>query len=229
MHKAGSLVAAIFILCLGLAAGHSKDPDAVDVALVLAVDCSYSVTEDEFGLQLQGIADALRSPDVKRLIRSGADGGIGVVLLEWSGHDTQDVAIPWTRLGSDESIENYADHLLRLHRLESGYTSISGAIGAGLAQLSRVSFRAERRVIDISTDGINNDGVQPDIMRDLAARAGVTVNGLTITNDVAYLDLYFQHHVITGPRSFVVKADDYAAYHEAMKRKLLREIEEPVS
>ncbi len=218
----------VTVLCLCLTAGRAIAAEAVDVALVLAVDCSLSVTEDEFHLQIQGIADALRSKDVMTLIKSGYKGSIAVVLLEWSSQDTQDVAIPWTKLASSEDIQGYAERLVHTPRLQTGYTSISGAIEAGLGLFTRAPFPAVRHVIDISTDGDNNDGVAPEVMRDRAALAGVTINGLTITHELAYLELYFQHHVITGPGGFVVKADDYAAYHDAMKRKLLREIQ-PVS
>jgi Ca-activated chloride channel homolog len=114
-------------------------------------------------------------------------------------------------------------------RLERGYTSISGAMRAGMAYLGALTLHADRRIIDISTDGTNNDGVRPDIMRDLASQRGIIIDGLAITREVGYLDLYFQHHVITGPGSFVIKADDQLSYHEAIRLKLLREVSAPVS
>jgi len=220
--------AALLVFCLAVVGGLARADEAVDVSLVLAVDCSYSVTEDEFQLQIQGIADALRSRDVEALIKSGPNGSIAVVLLEWSSEDAQAVAIPWTKLANIVDIERYAELLVRAPRFEPGYTSISGAIRAGIGLLSKSPFRTPREVIDISTDGDNNDGVSPETARDVAAQSGVTINGLAITRELPYLELYFQHHVITGSNSFVIKADDYAAYHDAMKRKLLREIQ-PVS
>ena len=70
---------------LGFAEGPARAGQAVDVALVLAVDCSYSVDDIEFLSELKGLADALHSEDVKRLIRSGPNGRIAVAVLEWSG------------------------------------------------------------------------------------------------------------------------------------------------
>ena len=200
----------------------------MDLALVLAVDCSYSVDGDEFQFQMQSIAEALRSKDVMALIRSGSHGSIAIVLLEWSGEGEQRAATPWAKIASEGDITAFTELLARTPRLEAGYTSISGAIGEGLSVLARSPYPAARRVIDISTDGVNNDGEPPDRLRDLAARAGVTVNGLAITREVPYLDLYFEHHVITGPGSFVLKADNRLAFRVAMKRKLLKEIQ-PVS
>ena len=55
-------------------------------------------------------------------------------------------------------------------------------------------------------------------------RAGITVNGLTIQNEISWLHYYFRNHVIGGPGAFVVIANDYAAYADAIRRKLLREI-----
>ena len=44
-----------------------------------------------------------------------------------------------------------------------------------------------------------------------------------------YLHHYFRNHVIAGPGAFVETAGDYADYHRAIKRKLLREIGLPLS
>ena len=223
-----TIAALAVVLNLQIGIGPAKAAEPVDLALVLAVDCSFSVSEDEYHFQLQAIADALRSKDVASEISSGSNGGIAVVMMEWAGEGEQKAATPWTRLASASDIEAYAEALTHAPRYETGYTSISGAIAGGLTLLTHAPFVAGRRVIDISTDGDNNDGPRPEVVRDRAARLGVTINGLAITHNLPYLDLYFQHHVIAGPGSFVLKADDDAAFHAAMKRKLLLEIQ-PVS
>ena len=84
--------------------------------------------------------------------------------------------------------------------------------------------RPLRRVIDVSADGGNNNGFRPEIARDDAVARGITVNGLTIINEVPYLDKYFQRRVTGGPGSFVIVANDYAAYRDAILRKLILEI-----
>ena len=61
-------------------------------------------------------------------------------------------------------------------------------------------------------------------MRDFAVLSGVTVNGLAIINDEPYLEEYYRGHVIGGPGAFVMVADDYQDFVEAIRLKLLREL-----
>ena len=82
----------------------------------------------------------------------------------------------------------------------------------------------ERRTLDVSGDGTNNDGIAPELARRDAALAGVTVNGLVIGANVATLGRYYQQFVIQGPGAFVESAEDYDGFERAMRRKLLREL-----
>src|SRR5207247_2135985 len=61
----------------------------VDLALVLAIDCSFSVDANEFRLQMQGLGRAFLQPDVKKAIRSGPNGQIAVAAIEWSDETNQ--------------------------------------------------------------------------------------------------------------------------------------------
>ncbi len=90
-----------------------------------------------------------------------------------------------------------------------------------------------RRAIDISADGPNNDGIDPDLARDLAVAMGITINGLPIINNRLQIsglkqmpnyDHYFQDCVIGGPGAFMVVAKNYDDFATAIKRKLLFEI-----
>ncbi|MCS6921636.1 MAG: DUF1194 domain-containing protein, partial [Elioraea sp.] len=68
----------------------------VDVALVLAVDVSRSIDEDEARLQRQGYRNAMVDPRVVNAIRSGTIGAIGLAYVEWASADYQRLVIPWT-------------------------------------------------------------------------------------------------------------------------------------
>ena len=196
-----------------------------DLALVLAIDCSFSVSAAEFELQVQGTARAFADPEVIEAITSGPAGYIQVAVIQWSTEDSQVLAVPWTRVGSvDEALALAARISVQPRQTAEGATSISGAIAAGLEVLAQAPVPAARYVIDISGDGTNNRGEPVDHARDRAIRAGVTINGLTILNEVKWLHHYFRNHVIGGPGSFVEIADHYEAYAAAIKRKLLREI-----
>ncbi len=50
-----------FLILLPLPAGRAQDYD-VDLALVLAVDCSFSVDSREFRLQMEGLAKPSAGP-----------------------------------------------------------------------------------------------------------------------------------------------------------------------
>jgi hypothetical protein len=97
----------------------------------------------------------------------------------------------------------------------------------GGAMLQAAPFRSERHVIDISSDGRNNIGISPDRVRNELVRRGMTINGLVIINEWPTLDKYFEQQVVGGPAHFVMVANDYPAYAEAIYRKLLREITGP--
>jgi hypothetical protein len=111
-------------------------------------------------------------------------------------------------------------------QLMEGGTSISAALSFS-ARLFPSAPLAERRVIDVSTDGRNNSGPPVPPVRDRLLADDITINGLTILNEWPTLDKYFESKVAGGNGYFVIPADNYDAYGEAILRKLLREITGP--
>ena len=197
----------------------------LDLALVLSIDCSYSVDEREFELQMQGLAKAFLDPGVVEAIRVGKHGAIAVSIVQWSSVKSQVLVLPWTVVQDAASSAQVAEALLTAPRLtQDGGTSISTMIDVGTALLAQVPQPAKRHVIDISADGRNNNGRDVGQARDYAVSQGVTVNGLAILNEVPSLHFYFERWVIGGADAFVVKADTYDDYIDAIRRKLLREI-----
>ncbi len=198
---------------------------AVDMELILAVDCSYSVSQAEYLLQMNGLARALRSSAVNTAIQSGHYKRISIALIQWSGTNNQIVSIPWTVIGSPISINNLALRVSKLPRhVALGSTSISAVIAKSLHMFNNTPYRSYRKVLDISGDGRNNDGVPAHFLRDVAIKKGVTVNGLAIINETPTLHHYFRNAVIGGQGSFVIKANSYEAYEYAIQKKLVREI-----
>jgi hypothetical protein len=205
-------------------AGESKTR-LVALELVLAVDCSSSVDDLEFALQMQGYAEAFQDPDVTEAILSLGEKGLAVSLFQWSGSRMHLVSQPWTLLRTAEEIERFGIDLAASPRLLSGSTGLGGAIRYGLAEVEGNRFQGLRQVIDISGDGYA--GISPDLERDRALARGVTINGLAITNEVPELGAYYAGHVIGGPGAFVITASDYQDFTAAIKRKLLRELAPP--
>ena len=224
------LIALAFLTFLTSAGGGVRAQQAVDLELVLAVDCSYSVDAGEFAQQMQGLAAAFLDPAVLAAIRSNPNGAIAVTVVQWSGPGSQVIAVPWRQVSDAASVRDLAARIAAAPRLTAeGATSISSMVQFGLQLMSNNGFVGTRRVIDISADGRNNAGQRMRDLRAVAALSGATLNGLAILNEVATLNFYFEKYVIAGPGAFVVTASDYAAYRQAILQKLVREIGVPTS
>jgi Protein of unknown function (DUF1194) len=199
----------------------------VDVALVLAIDCSYSVDSSEHQLQMDGFGAALQSPEVLRAILSGQHQRIAIIAYQWSDIDTQRVIIPWTIIDSKQSADAVAAELFKGRRsVAQGGTGISSALMFGYTLFANAPH-ATRQVIDLATDGRNNMGSPTPQARDAIVAQGVTINGLAITNEWPTLDRYLENQVAGGDENFVEKAGSYDDFGSAMLRKLVKEITGP--
>ena len=196
-----------------------------DVNIVIAVDCSWSVSSVEYALQVNGIAEAVSDPEVISAIRAGARGRIGLTLTQWAISSTQIVSIPWTQIANRNDALAFAQRAANApRRMIAGGTSISGAMLHGLQQLDSAPFRADRRVVDVITDGTNNNGLPTTSTRDVIVAQDITINALAVINEKPSLATYLNDYVIGGPGAFVEPASDYKDFVNAFRRKLLREI-----
>jgi Protein of unknown function (DUF1194) len=206
-----------------------REPDRVepvDLALCLAVDVSASVDFDEFARMVGGYAAAFRDPDVvAALTGAGPRGAVAVSVLFWSGTGAQEVAVPWIRVDGPGAAAALAEALDAAPRLPApGATAIGEGMAAGLALLARCPAEATRLVLDVSGDGRHNQGRPPGPVRDIGVAAGVTINALAVLDEEGPdLIAHFREEVIGGLGSFVMDCPDYAAFAEAILRKLLRE------
>jgi hypothetical protein len=219
-----SVICALFALALSTmpSAGQA---DAVDLRLVLAVDASGSVNASRFELQQQGYAAAFRHPRVLRAIQSGSRGKIAVTMMQWTGPALQVQVVPWSIIASDEDMRAFAAAIAgTTRRLFSGGTSLSGAIDHGARLLSECPHQATRSVIDISGDGRNNRGRAAIEARDEAVAAGIVINGLPILELDPTLDDHYLNNVVGGPNSFMVPAQSFAEFADAILKKLVTEI-----
>jgi Protein of unknown function (DUF1194) len=221
-------VGIVFLLTLVFSDIRTRaEGDEVDLALVLAVDCSFSVDAKEFALQMQGLGAAFKRAEVKAAIQQGSLQRIAVSVVEWSDAKSQVVVVPWTIISTDAEIESLGDKLSVTKRdLAEGGTSISNALLYAEALLTTAP-RSQRQVVDVSSDGRNNIGVPVASARDRLVARGIIINGLAILNEWPTLDVYFHNQVVGGQGHFVVPANDYTAYGEAIYRKLLKEITGP--
>lgn len=209
---------------------------ACRVALAMGLDVSASVDAREYRLQIDGVAAALNAPSVRDVLFGAPGGPVAVAVYEWSGWEDKRVLVDWTVLSDADALAHVTRRLLGTERIEM---SDSTALGMALLEGATLLDRAPacwRRVIDISGDGKNNDGVDPDMLDGEPGLAGVTVNALVIGADnrrevdrravtIGDLASYFIAHVIRGPDAFVQVALGFEDYERAMTRKLLRELQ----
>ena len=195
----------------------------VSIELVLAVDTSLSVDDNEYDLQMTGIAKAFRTPEIIALIRQQS--GVAVTLFQWSSVIDTRYTIPWHLLHSPASVMSFAEKVERAARDPvRGFTAIGTAIDFGVGLIAENDFDGRRLKIDISGDGRNNTGVLPFVSWRGADAQGIAINGLPILIDTYNLDTYFREKVIHGPGAFIEIATDYGDFAQAFLRKLTREI-----
>ena len=203
--------------------------EPVDLALCLAVDVSASVDYDEFGLMLGGTAAAFRDPGIAALCAGGPRGAVAVAVLFWSGGGSTasrpEVAVPWARVDGEAAAAALADALDAAPRLpQPGATALGEGMAAGLALLARCPAPATRLVLDVSGDGRHNQGRPPGPVRDIGVAAGITINALAVLNEEPDLLDHYRAEVIGGPGCFAMDCPDYAAFAEAIREKLRREV-----
>lgn len=211
----------------------------VDLELILAVDVSGSVDAIEARLQRQGYIAAMTSDTVMKAIKSGPYRRIALAYVEWAGEQYQQTIMPWTLIENLEDAQSFMSKVADSPYVAIRWTSISAAIDYSRALFEQSPFEGTRRVLDISGDGKNNHGRDLAAARAEAIAAGITINGLPILSSRAGaadspglrgwpsdpdLDVYYQTQVIGGPGAFMVPAESFDTFSEAVKSKLMREI-----
>jgi hypothetical protein len=202
------------------------------VALVLALDGSGSVDRAEYAFQLTAVAAALQSEEVVHAMKQA--GPVAVSIVFWGDPEQRTGAIGWTDMTAPANAAMLAGDVLSHVRMEGGATGIGQAIWAALDLFDRLPACPSRRIIDISGDGREtvNWRSRSRPFREIAEarrraeERGATINALTISNEEPDLHRYYEDNVTVGPDSFVMDIPDYAAYEDAIVRKLIRELAE---
>ncbi|WP_321335308.1 DUF1194 domain-containing protein [Breoghania sp.] len=217
-----------------LAAGRvAYDPAAeVDVELVLAVDISQSMDEQEQKVQRRGYVTAITSSEVIDAIKMGPTGRIAVTYVEWGGMGEQHVVVDWQMIDGPETAALFASKIAESPLRQVQRTSIASALAFSVTHIENGPFTGLRRVIDMSGDGPNNQGGQVTAARDQVIAQGITINGLPLMlkgsgngwYHMPNLDHYYEDCVIGGPGSFMVPVYSTEEFGMAIKTKLVMEI-----
>jgi hypothetical protein len=204
----------------------------VDLELVLAVDISFSMDLDELDLQRQGYMAAVVSEPVQKAIRSGIHGRIALAYVEWAGTFSRRTVVDWQLVDGLESAANFASRLGEAPVQRAHRTSISGALLHAMPMFDGNGYEGIRRVIDVSGDGVNNQGPLVVSARDEVLARGIVINGLPLMlkrpnwgrMDIDNLDDYYRDCVVGGAGAFVIPVRAKEHFEEAIRTKLVLEI-----
>ncbi len=158
--------------------------------------------------------------------RGGILGRIALSYVEWSGPELKVPIVNWTVIRSKANLDAFAkmleDHPRELY---GGGTAVGDAILYGAESILRNVYEGTRRVIDVSGDGPDRNGIDAVDGRDYAVAKRITVNGLPI---LAFkgdgLADFFRDNVIGGPGAFYIAASGFRDFYRAVRRKLILEI-----
>lgn len=207
---------------LALALCLASPAKACETALLLAIDISGSIDAGEYRLQMQGLADALESPDVAAILVADQ---VSLAVVHWSGIERQKLTLPWRAMTTPADVARFASIARTLPRaFDSSDTAVGYALEFAIAQFAAVPD-CRRKVIDISGDGPENAGFNVNRARAGAEAAGIIINAIAIEAAGQSFPLtgFFRNWVITRG-GFVMTARGVDDYPRAIQAKLLREL-----
>ena len=198
---------------------------ACSIAIVFAFDISRSVSPSEYIYQKNGLARALVSPEVQKLLLFYPDGVMATVTV-WSAASQQKQMVPWTLLQGRTSVIEFARQIVDMRRpYRFDLTALANAlIHAGRMHVEN-PVTCDRLVIDISGDGVTSVvGQHPKSIAEGLAANGVVVNALVIAGSKPDPVRYYAEQVVRGAGAFMIVADGFQDFEESMHRKLMREL-----
>lgn len=224
---------ALSLLAWALLAGRSACADSIwtDANIVTGLDFSGSIEARDARVQIDGIAMAIRSPQIIAAIKNGNHRRIGFAVFVWASSNYP-ILIDWRQISTDRDAAAVADEvsaglnaflgseaLVKLGAL----TDLSGALDYGGAMLQAAPFATNRRIVNIIGNGIDNVGEGVGPARDRLLARGITINGVALGHDLTFF-AYLKRQVIGGPDSFALQANDPEMLVEVLARKFVTEI-----
>lgn len=220
-----SLTCILFVLFLTVSKAQESKP-SVDVAIILATDVSGSIDASRYQLQIEGLASAFESAEIKRSIQLGYHKRIAVLYMQWSSLNQQWLS-DWFIIETPEQADAFAQLIRETPRKFDTDTSVYGALHAAMRAYTNTPFEADKRVIDISGDGVDPNLTGIMSMRTIIKQMDIQINALPIVTPVEpNVGEWYIQNVIQGPGSFAIIIKDFNDFAMAIRRKLLTEIGE---
>jgi Protein of unknown function (DUF1194) len=218
---------------LALAPFTAKAAEQVGMQLILAADVSGSVNATRYRTQQDGYLEALGDSRVLKVISELDPPILAITFIAWARQ--QEVMVPWMRVQDAQSMDLFRNRLRNEQRPQIGInTFISQALLFCDARFDQ-EFTGGRKVIDVSGDGDDNQGIAGlRAVRDALIAKGVVINGLPIIvkpPEYIYppqppegLDVYYRNHVVGGAGHVTIESIGFDNFKQAILQKLLLEI-----
>jgi hypothetical protein len=214
------------------AAGASQQ-EKVGMQLILAADVSGSVNTTRYKTQQDGYLEALGDSRVLNVIRDLDPPVLAVTFMAWARE--QEVMVPWTRVQDARSMDLFRNRLKEAQRPQVGINTLISRALLFCNRLFDKEFTGGRKVIDVSGDGDDNQGIVGlREVRDAVVARGVVINGLPIiVKPPEYifppqppegLDVYYRNHVVGGEGHVTIESIGFDNFKQAILQKLLLEI-----
>ncbi len=206
---------------------------AADANIVTAIDVSESIDPRAAAIEIDGMAQAIQTPEILQAIRNGRHGRIGFAIFAWRDGAYPEL-VSWSIIASDADARAVSARLVTSFRAflaaegpqpapEPHMTDLSGAIDHAAILLLTAPFVADRSVLNVIGNGWDNVGEGPQRARDRIVTKGVTVNGVVLGYDPGLLD-YYRNTVIGGPGAFLLSAGSAGAMADVLARKFLYDV-----
>jgi hypothetical protein len=224
---------------LSLASRDHPLPTATDINIITAVDVSDSITRHDEWLQYSGLARGVVDPRFLARIAEGLEQRVGFLAFTWSSGGDVNIIVPWTVIedrADGQRIAALFDAAPRIDRSgygmyapssldhgERGMTDIAEAVGAALRIAQTAPFPARRAVINVLSNGVDNNGQNPRLIRDEAIRQGVTINGV-VFGPRQDLPGYFRRNIVGGPGAFLMTVQEPGDLPTALEKKFWQDL-----
>jgi len=226
-------LAATSALALAPFTADAAEQERVGMQLILAADVSGSVNPTRYKTQQDGYLEALGDSRVLNVIRELDPPVLAVTFIAWARE--QQVMVPWTRVEDAKSMDLFRDRLKATQRAQIGINTLISRALLFCNRLFDQEFTGGRKVIDVSGDGDDNQGIVGlRQVRDAVVAQGVVINGLPIiVKPPEYifppqppegLDVYYRNHVVGGEGHVTIESIGFDNFKQAILQKLLLEI-----
>lgn len=174
----------------------------------LVIDGSGSISAGDFTLQKQGYVNALTT-----LLNADGQNTIGV----WQFSTGVQLEFALTNIATAQDKQDLLDAIDGMTQL-AGLTAIGDGVNAAAAAIGAwAGAGGPTKIIDVSTDGFNNTGADPNTASSNAFGAGIAVNCLGVGPGAScsFNDPNFGFDII---------APNFAAFETAITQKLSVEL-----